>query len=70
MKTKQEFLDEAIQAKLAGNAACGCGDPYPHDVKAKVCLDAFIALGGSEDEANSAWREVYAVTPHSAGGGA
>ena len=68
-KTKQGFLDEAIQEKLYGNAACGCGDPYPHDVKAQTCFQAFFALGGTEDEATSAWREVYASTPHSRGGG-
>src|ERR1035437_6324642 len=69
-KTKQDFLDEAIQAKLYGNAACGCGDPYPHDVKARTCFEAFYALGGTNAEALAAWDEVYASTPHSRGGGA
>jgi len=68
-KTKQGFLAEAIQEKLYGNAACGCGDPYPHDVKAQACFEAFFALGGTEAEANAAWHEAYASTPHSRGGG-
>ena len=54
VKTKDEFLREAIAAKLAGDNACGVGDPYPHDVESRAKLDAYLALGGTLEEANAA----------------
>lgn len=68
-KTKDDFLREAIQFKLAANAACGCGDPYPMDVKAQSCFEAYLALGGTEDEIGAEWRKAYDSTPHHQGGG-
>ena len=56
MKTKDDFLREAIQAKLNGDDACGVGDPYPFDVECRAKLDAYLALGGTLDEANAALR--------------
>lgn len=55
-KTKEDFLREAIAARVAGDAACGVGDPYPHDVESKAKLEAYLSLGGTMEEANEAWR--------------
>ena len=59
-KTKDEFLREAIAARLLGDAACGVGDPYPFDVESHAKLEAFYALGGTEEEAQAAWQDAFA----------
>lgn len=68
-KTREDFLRESIEQKLAGNAACGVGDPYPHDVACRVAYEAYIALGGTPEEARAEWERVYAVTAWHDGGG-
>ncbi len=67
--TSEDFLREAIAARLAGNAACGVGDPYPHDVEFRAKLSAYYALGGTEEHANAEWRLAYDSTPWHEGGG-
>lgn len=51
-----QFLEEAIVARKHGNDACGVGDPYPFDVESRSKLEAFYALGGTEEEARAAWK--------------
>lgn len=53
---KHEFLATAIREKQLANAACGFGDPYPHDVRSQEAVRAFYALGGTEAELNAAWQ--------------
>lgn len=68
-ESPERFLQEAIAARLAGNAACGVDDPYPHDVEFKAKLSAYYALGGSEDHARTEWERIYALTSTRLGGG-
>ncbi len=57
--TKDDFMWGACEAKWAADQMCGIGDPYPYDVKAAAYIEAFRALGGSDDEINAAWRATY-----------
>lgn len=70
MTSKEDFLAESIEQRLLGNAACGVGDPYPHDVASRAAYLAYIALGGTEEEAQAAWAQAYANTTRHAGGSA
>lgn len=70
MNAKEHMLEKAIEAKLIANSQLGYGDPFPYDTKAAAYADAFLELGGTQEELAAEWRKIYNSTSWSSGGGA
>lgn len=66
---RENMLAASIKARLLGNSVLGLDDPYPFDVESRAKYEAYLALGGTEAEAQAEWRRAYDATAQRDGGG-